>query len=55
VLSLGLRQLTTGEIEHFLAEKLQNLHVVLADRLVCLAGANDVTDESGPVFWPLVF
>ena len=51
---LGLSELTAGEIKHFLAQKLQYFHVVLADGLVCFAGAHNVADERGPVLGPFI-
>lgn len=54
MLRLGLGHLSAREVEHFLAEQLQNLHIVLTQRLVGFTRAYNVADERGPVLRPLV-
>ena len=53
VLGLGLGELAGAEVEHLLGEQRQDVHVVVAERLVRLARAHDVRDEGVPVPWPL--
>lgn len=55
MLGLDLGHLSAGEVKHLLAEQLQDDHVVLTEALAGPTGANDVCDEGGPVFGPLLF
>ena len=49
----GLSHLARAEVEDFLAEQLEDDHVVLTQRLVGLRRADDVGNETLPVLWPL--
>ena len=53
VLGLGLGHLAGAEIEHLLAQQLEDHHVVLAQRFVRLRGPDDVRDETLPILRPL--
>ena len=52
-LGLGGRHLVL-HLEDLLAQQLQDLHVVLAQRLVARRRVDDLRDELGPVLWPFV-
>lgn len=52
---LDLSHLATGEVKHFLAEQLEDCHVVLTEALAGPTGPHYITDEGGPVFGPLLF
>jgi hypothetical protein len=54
VLRLGLGQLLGGEVEDLFGEKLENDHVVLAERQVRLRRVHELRDEVGPVVRPLL-
>lgn len=54
MLGLDLGHLSTGEVKHLLAEQLQDDHVVLTEALAGPTGADNVCDEGGPVFGPLL-
>lgn len=54
VLGFDLSHLSTGEVEHLLAEQLQDDHVVLAEALACAACSHNVADERWPVLRPLL-
>ena len=54
MLRLGLRHLALGKIKHLLAQQLENLHVVLAQRLGRAARPHNVGNEGGPLAGPLL-
>ena len=54
MLGFDLGHLSAGEVEHLLAQQLQDDHVVLAQALAGAAGAHYVTDEGGPMLRPLL-
>lgn len=54
MLGLDLGHLAAGEVKDFLAEQLENDHVVLTKALAGTTGPHDVTDEGGPVLGPLL-
>ena len=55
MLGLHLCHTTRGKVKDFLWKQLQNSHIILAKRLIGLAGPNNVWDEAGPVLGPLSF
>lgn len=54
VLGLHLGHLTTGEVEDLLTEEFQDDHVVMTQALAGPTRTNNITDEGGPVFGPLL-
>lgn len=54
MLGFDLGHLSAREIEHLLAEQLQDDHVVLAEALAGAARPHDVADKRGPVLGPLL-
>lgn len=55
VLCLDLSHLAAGEVKHFLAEQLEDCHVVLTEAFAGSTGSHYITDKGGPVFGPLLF
>ena len=55
VFGFRLGHLARAEVEDLFAEQLEDDHVVLAEALVGLAGADDIGDERLPVFGPFTF
>lgn len=51
---LDLGHLSTGEVEHLLAEQLEDDHVVLAKALAGAARPDNVANERGPVLGPFL-
>mmetsp|Transcript_12333 Transcript_12333/g.57073 ORF Transcript_12333/g.57073 Transcript_12333/m.57073 type:complete len:318 (+) Transcript_12333:2501-3454(+) len=51
---LRLRQLPAAEVEHLLAQQLQDVHAVLAQRLGLFRGADEIWDERRPPRGPVV-
>lgn len=54
MLGLHLSHLTTGEVEDLLTEEFQDDHVVMTEALTGPTCTNNITDEGGPVFGPLL-
>lgn len=54
LLRFGLREVQSGEVEHLLAEKLENFHAVFAQRLAGAGSCYEVGDKALPARRPVV-